>query len=163
MRKLKLILISVYVILVALLLANLKSCDKQEDKSLVNRARGVGDIGELKVTLLWDFQGDVDLHVKQPDGETIYYQNTRDPESGGYLDVDNLCGGSGAAENIYWEKAPHGVYQVKVKYYGHSQLTGRADAGVCSVVVFQYGKEPQLYKVEMRKVGDEEVVADIVY
>ena len=37
----------------------------------VREARNTGQTGDLKVTLLWDFYGDIDLHVMQPNGIVI--------------------------------------------------------------------------------------------
>ena len=46
----------------------------------VREAEAVGESGDLKVTLLWDFPGDIDLHVVQPNGRQIYYQHKHDRE-----------------------------------------------------------------------------------
>lgn len=67
----------------------------------VREARNTGQTGNLKVTLLWDFYGDIDLHVMQPNGIVINFSNPQDAATGGALDVDNRQGGKGAAENIF--------------------------------------------------------------
>ena len=67
----------------------------------VREARNTGQTGDLKVTLLWDFYGDIDLHVMQPNGIVINFSNPQDAATGGALDVDNRQGGKGAAENIF--------------------------------------------------------------
>jgi hypothetical protein len=63
---------------------------------------------------------DLDLYVVTPTGNTIYYANTQ--ADNGRLDVDCKCSScpNGPNENIYWVNgtAPHGTYQVHVKYYG---------------------------------------------
>lgn len=180
MKLLKTILISVYLLLVLLLLlTNLKSCGSgspssdglspevgseagEETDSVseetssedVRDAERIGSSGALKVTLLWDFEGDIDLHVLQPNGTEIFYDHKTDSSTGGALDVDNRDGGNGSAENIYWEEPPKGEYLVKLVYYKGSESTGVAGSGACRVVVFQEGKEPQTYTMEMSSVGE---------
>jgi hypothetical protein len=84
----------------------------------------------LDVQLTWDVDADVDLHVTQPDGVTIWARNINsydppgpgqppgDPTTGGILDVDSnsSCVIDGRREeNVYWTVAPpHGHYVVKV-------------------------------------------------
>lgn len=120
---------------------------RQDDA--VRQAEQVGNNGELKITLLWDFLADIDLHVLQPNGKEIWYKNNRDSSTGGALDVDNRSGGRGAAENIFWQNPPQGQYKVALKYYGKSKDTGKMESGTCTVVVFQPGKQPKTYKVSM--------------
>lgn len=156
MRYLKSILVSVYVILaVLILLCNLKGCDRggsmsnsgreaparqeleQQDsttaENAVEHAEAIGHDGKLKITLLWDFPGDLDLHVKEPNGTEIFYRNKKDSASGGQLDVDNTAGGNGSAENIYWENPPKGEYVVSVVYYKMKQ--NNVNGGLCHVIV----------------------------
>lgn len=175
MKTLKTILYILYpVLILLLLLSNIKGCssdkttDSREpvaepaDTSIVRQAERTGNIGELKVTLLWNFQGDIDLHVVQPNGKEIFFDNRRDRTTGGYLDVDNRDGGRGSAENIYWERAKPGNYQVSIEYYGPSKTTDVAEKGVCSVVVFQSGEEPKMYNVEMTTVKEKKVITDVI-
>ena len=176
MKILKTILGIIYPILILLLLlTNCKGCkyygdylgkknepintsrgtDKPVDSaSVVERAQHIGRSGDLKITLLWNFQGDIDLHVTQPNGNTIYYDNPKDVSTGGFLDVDDVNGGNGSAENIYWKSPMKGVHQVKLVYYQSSRLSGLAEAGTCSVVIFRQGKSPQTYQVKMNKVDE---------
>ena len=175
MKTLKTILYTLYpVLILLLLLSNIKGCssdnttDSREsvteltDTSIVRQAERTGNIGELKVTLLWNFQGDIDLHVAQPNGKEIFFDNRRDRSTGGYLNVDNRDGGRGSAENIYWERAKSGKYQVSIEYYGPSKTTDVAEKGVCSVVVFQTGEEPKTYNVEMTTVKEKKVITDVI-
>ena len=82
--------------------------------------------GSVQVTLRWEREVDLDLHVVDPDDEEIYYAHTTSA-SGGYLDHDDIDGGSAsdpAVENVYWESnAPSGSYTVSVKYYSGSGST----------------------------------------
>lgn len=68
--------------------------------------------GSLQITLIWDNDNDQDLHVTEPDGNRIWYQNQGPSASGGILDRDDnvgVCGHDpvpGGVENVYW---PTGV------------------------------------------------------
>lgn len=182
MKFLKAVLISVYVILLLLvLLPRLDNYwgrsqharvfeelvedptkdptkDPAED-DLIDRAEDIGGRGALKVTLLWNFSADLDLHVIEPNGTEIYFRNKKDIETGGYLDVDNMDGGRGSAENIYWENPPAGEYMVEVEYYKAKENVVRK--GPCQVVVFKGNEEPVVYNLEMKTVGQRELVARI--
>lgn len=94
-----------------------------------------GNTGKLRVALRWDFPGDIDLHVVQPNGRCIDYRRTKDIDGGGRKDVDNLKGGNGAAENIYWEVPSMGDYKVFLHYYPHPEASGRNGKGNCTIVV----------------------------
>lgn len=79
--------------------------------------------GDIQVTLRWDGENDLDLHVIDPDGERIYYRN-RESESGGVLDVDANAGCSqnmtnNPIENIFWAEsiAPNGDFQIRIRYF----------------------------------------------
>lgn len=79
--------------------------------------------GDVQVTLSWDADSDVDLHVVAPGGDEIFYGRRQSP-SGGELDLD-----SNAAceidrirnENITWPigRAPRGDYIVRVDYWSN--------------------------------------------
>lgn len=77
--------------------------------------------GDVQVTLSWDSDADVDLHVVDPSGEEIYFAN-RTSASGGQLDLDSNAGCSiddVRNENITWPvgTAPRGTYTVRVDYW----------------------------------------------
>jgi hypothetical protein len=77
--------------------------------------------GDVQVTLAWDADSDVDLHVVDPAGEEIYYSRRRSA-SGGELDLDSnaACRVDGVRnENITWPvgRAPRGTYTVRVDYW----------------------------------------------
>lgn len=67
--------------------------------------------GELRFTLTWDTDDDLDLHVTDPFGEKVWYQNPTSA-SGGELDRDDnvgVCGidsEPGGVENIIWTTTP---------------------------------------------------------
>ena len=77
--------------------------------------------GNLQVTVSWDTRADVDLHVVEPGGEEIFYDNRRS-EAGGELDLDanRECSGDDVRnENIVWDAPPRGRYVVRVNYWSH--------------------------------------------
>ena len=174
MKTLKASLFSVYTLLIVLLLLNFNknktatssgSIDSPVEPvdtiDVVRKAEKVGNNGALKVTLLWNFEGDIDLHVKQPNNKEIYYDHKKDTSTGGALDVDNQNGGNGSAENIYWAKPPKGEYTIQLVYYQQSKSTGVVGSGICKVVVFQEGKAPQTYTTEMSEVKEKKNIVKI--
>ncbi len=77
--------------------------------------------GDVQVTLSWNADSDVDLHVVDPNGEEIYYGD-RLSSSGGELDLDSNAGcriDGVRNENITWPagRAPRGTYTVRVNYW----------------------------------------------
>lgn len=175
MKTLKTVLFSTYALLAILLLINYntnkteastRSSDTLTEEpvdtaDVVRTAEKVGNNGALKVTLLWNFEGDIDLHVKQPNNKEIYYDHKNDASTGGALDVDNQNGGNGSAENIYWARPPKGEYTIQLVYYQQSKSTGVVGSGICKVVVFQEGKDPQTYTTEMSEVKEKKNIVKI--
>jgi hypothetical protein len=79
--------------------------------------------GDIQVTVAWDTDADVDLHVVDPEGTEIYWANRTSP-SGGELDLDSnaACAGDNVRnENITWPlgTAPQGDYTVRVDYWAN--------------------------------------------
>ena len=79
--------------------------------------------GDVQISLMWNNQNDLDLHVIDPAGEAIFFKR-RKSSSGGELDVDmNADPRKGLSnqpvENVYWPSggAPNGNYKVYVNYY----------------------------------------------
>jgi hypothetical protein len=75
--------------------------------------------GEIQVSVSWDADSDVDLHVIDPDGDEVFYGQTT-TESGGTLDLDSNpgCSLDGVNnENITWASAPRGTYTVRLDYF----------------------------------------------
>lgn len=189
MKFLKSTVISVYIILILLLLLSFMRCERcsspktsqetpqekiddieevaendtipptSENEEIEERAESVGQRGQFKVTLLWDFKADIDLHIIEPNNFHIYFAQKVDSETGGTLDVDNRTGGKGAAENIFWENPPKGEYDISVKYYAkHGNIV---ETGPCTVVIFK-GDEVSSYTIDMNYVGQHTDVAKII-
>lgn len=83
--------------------------------------------GDVQVTVSWDTDSDVDLHVIDPEGWEIYWGNRQSP-SGGELDLDSnaACSIDGVRnENITWGvgTAPQGPYTVRVDYWSSCDVS----------------------------------------
>lgn len=79
--------------------------------------------GEVQVSLLWNNYNDLDLHVRTPAGEEIFFERRRS-RCRGELDVDMNAQGrvsNEPVENIYWPRgrAPYGEYIVLVNHYAN--------------------------------------------
>lgn len=62
-------------------------------KKLVEKNGGKFDGVALRVTLSWSGCNDLDIHLVEPRGEEIWWDNTQS-RAGGFLDVDanaDLC------------------------------------------------------------------------
>ena len=91
-------------------------------KERVKRAGG-NVTGKLRVSLSWFNHDDLDLHVFEPNGDHIWYQDKRNK-----LDVDmNACGpfSREPVENVTWTgKVPDGEYRIEVNQYNKRESTG---------------------------------------
>jgi len=93
------------------------------DAQAVNDAltdAGVDNTGKaVAVTLVWAGANrcDFDLVVIDPSGEKTYYGNSPS-SSGGSLDVDQFGRNAINVENISWQTAPTGTYEVQCWAYG---------------------------------------------
>jgi hypothetical protein len=102
--------------------------------------------GDVQVSISWDVDNDVDLHVVDPNGFEIYYGEEVSPE-GGELDLDSNAGCSPIDgvnnENVVWPigKAPPGMYTVRVDNYDN--CTSMAVNYV--VTVQKKGETPQTF------------------
>ena len=77
--------------------------------------------GDVQISLLWNNLNDLDLHVRCPSGDEIFYRYVRS-RCGGELDVDMNAGGrmsNKPVENVYWPPggAPTGKFVVMVNHF----------------------------------------------
>jgi len=90
-------------------------------KERVKRAGG-NVSGILRCSLSWYNYDDLDIHVNEPDGNHIYYNNKQSRTSGN-LDVDMNAGGHRsreAVENIVWIKKAsmlEGLYEIYIRQF----------------------------------------------
>ena len=104
-------------------------------------------VGDPQFTLIWNSEADLDLHVFEPGGKEIKWEQ-QNGDFGGHLDVDNSKGFG--PENIYWRtedestgelvktKGPPGEYQWYVEFWGG--LDGKIRPTVWKVRVKHAGK-----------------------
>ena len=115
--------------------------------------RGVAvKVGDPQFTLIWDTDADLDLHVIEPGGKEIYWEEPKGKQ-GGELDVDNTKGFG--PENIYWLVESDGPGSAKVK--------GPGPAGQYQWFVVYWGgfggiPKPTHWKVRIKHDGKVTVV-----
>ena len=113
------------------------------------KAAGGQTVGELRTSLSWYNYDDLDLHVTEPGGFKIAFNNKRSATSG-TLDVDMNAGVGAtrsAVENIIWTdkaKMKEGIYKVFVNNY---RLRETKDSGY--TVQIEHGGE--IFDFEMKK------------
>ncbi len=84
--------------------------------------------GKLQISLNWDQENDIDLHLVEPDGEEIYY-GCSESSNGGKLDLDSNpdCDIDGVNnENIFYDDEAtieEGTYTVRVDMYANCSVT----------------------------------------
>jgi hypothetical protein len=110
-------------------------------------------VGDPQFTLIWDTEVDLDLHVVEPGGKEIYWEDPKG-RRGGELDVDNTRGFG--PENIYWLEDAGGTGQKKVK--------GQGPAGEYEWFVVYWGgfggiPKPTHWKVRIKHDGKVTVVS----
>ncbi len=80
------------------------------------------EFGEVQVTVSWDSDADLDVHVVDATGEEIYF-GQRTSGSGGVLDFDSHCRPPRPRpfrnEHVAWSQgtAPEGAYAVRVNHW----------------------------------------------
>jgi hypothetical protein len=111
--------------------------------------------GDVQVTLSWDTDSDVDLHVVDPSGEEVFYAH-RQSASGGALDLDSNAGcdiDHVRNENITWPvgRAPRGRYTVRVDYWDSCAVAQTN----FTVRINNVGGNPQLVTGSFTGLGDQ--------
>jgi hypothetical protein len=98
--------------------------------------------GALRFTLEWQVDTDLDIHVKTPLGNEIYYGNRS--ADGGTLDVDACVSScSRGTENVFFDQAPVGTYEVWARNYsGRNAARFALKIARGSVTLPKYGSVP---------------------
>lgn len=132
-------------------------------KERVKEAGGRVD-GELRTSLSWFNFDDLDIHVVEPGGHRISFQDERSSTTG-TLDVD-MNAGSGRSrspvENIIWtdkSKMKEGIYKVKVNNYSKRETK---DSGY----IIQIECQGQIFDFEFKAnpaTGKTDEVAEFSY
>ena len=110
--------------------------------------------GDVQVSVSWDAESDVDLHVVEPGGAEIYY-GVDLSASGGTLDLDSNPGCSidgKKNENITWptQTPPTGTYIVRVDYFDSCGVS----ATNYVVTVRVKGQSPKTFTGKFTGLGD---------
>jgi uncharacterized protein YfaP (DUF2135 family) len=91
---------------------------------------------DIRVVINWNMNStDIDLHVKDPRGETCYYSNNR-TEIGGRISSD-ITQGYGP-EQFLLKKAIPGKYEVFVNYFGDSQVKAEGPSTIMVEIYTSY-------------------------
>ncbi|CAD7954581.1 unnamed protein product [Amoebophrya sp. A25] len=117
---------------------------------------------QLCIWLNWDTdKTDLDLHVIEPSGEEVYYQN-RWSCSGGYLSRDFT---QGYGPEVYLLKRPvKGTYKVQVKYYGSHQDSKLTGATSCVVWIMQRKGQDlniEFFTMRLKKLHEKQTVMEV--
>jgi hypothetical protein len=135
--------------------------ENQPPITIDNKWTSVMGTGDVQVTLAWNANADIDLYVKDPSGDKVYYDNPT-VSSGGELDLDNRCSNFvlGKPENIYWPsgKAPTGTYEVSVNYYADCSTSGTSTGPVDWTVTTKVNGVERTYRGTLNNVGDTQEV-----
>jgi hypothetical protein len=92
------------------------------------KAAGGNVVGVLRASLAWSNYDDLDIHCRQPNGDTINFRNKSFPNTTGVLDVDMNAGGGTSrspVENIIWtneSRMSEGLYTVKIHNYAKRDM-----------------------------------------
>lgn len=125
-------------------------------KERVKRAGG-SVTGVLRCSLAWFNTDDLDIHLREPDGNHIYYGNKgRAHASGGMLDVDmnavGLVTSTSPVENITYSdlaRMPEGKYQLIVNQYN-----ARSNSNLGFAVEIEFGGIIHTFQYDRRVVGN---------
>ncbi|MDR2694633.1 MAG: DUF2135 domain-containing protein [Chitinispirillales bacterium] len=91
---------------------------------------------DIRVVINWNMNNtDIDLHVKDPNGEECYYGH-RKTNIGGRISTDNTNGYG--PEQFLLKKAIPGKYRVYVNYYGDRQFTSAGPSTVMAEIFTKY-------------------------
>jgi len=121
---------------------------------------------DIRVVINWNMNNtDIDLHVKDPRGETCFYGHSR-TEIGGRISQD-ITQGYGP-EQFMLKKAIPGKYEVFVNYFGDSQVKAEGPSTImieiytsysdkkeqCQVVCVQLSKEKKSNNEGLLKIAE---------
>lgn len=113
---------------------------------------------DIRVVINWNMNStDIDLHVKDPYGETCYYSN-RATAIGGRISSD-ITQGYGP-EQFMLKKAPQGKYEVFVNYFGDSQVKAEGPSTVMLEIFTYYSDNSEKREVVCLQMSKEMKAAD---
>ena len=121
-----------------------------------------GCVGDVTVTLRWSTKDDLDLHLMEPNGDSISFNTYKYPNIspyGGTLDVDKNAGTlvENPIENIcYLNAPPPGVFTVKVHFFSRNS----SEQEIPYQVLVQVGEETKVYQGVHRNVHEMHRICD---
>lgn len=115
-------------------------------KSAIDKQLLVGPLPvDIRVVINWNMNNtDIDLHVKDPRGETCCYSN-RQTAIGGIISND-ITRGYGP-EQFMLKKAIKGKYQVYVNYFGDTQVKADGPSTIMAEIYTSYSDKSQKREV----------------
>ena len=106
--------------------------------------------GDVQVTLQWGSGADLDLHIFEPDGTEIFYDQPGPSPSGGQLDVDSnaQCDPGASVENVFWPSgaAPQGDFTAIVYGFGITPADGKPCGNGDYVLTITVAGETQTFE-----------------
>ncbi len=119
--------------------------------------------GRIRISLIWDNYNDLDLHLKTPSGEIIYFGHKRSSD-GGILDVDMNAGSRKSlkpVENIvFLREIPNGKYQIFVNYYNYKN---GSPVETDFQIMVKIDDNSQIIKDYLGKKGDKKLIYEFNY
>lgn len=84
--------------------------------SLVTPPQRAGT-GAIRASLTWDYYGDMDIYIEEPNGEMLWYANTEGELKSGSIDVDNRRGFGPENYFVPCDRLVEGRYVFGANYY----------------------------------------------
>lgn len=99
---------------------------------------------DLRITLSWSNDlADVDLHVTEPNGQTVFYSN-RHGQTGSWLPFDNTSGFG--PEEYLLKKSTKGLYKVKANFYSNNSVEAFGPVTLRVDFYRNYGRKNEVHK-----------------
>ncbi len=100
---------------------------------------------DVRIMLTWDSDMDLDLHVRDPEGRTAYWNNKLAITPGGALDVDDRDGYG--PETFTLIHAAVGTYNITVALYGASEVNPPSDSN--ATIVLELAGQDRIIKTHL--------------
>ncbi len=117
---------------------------------------------DMRIVMMWDADStDIDMHVKEPSGEEVYYGHKRS-KTGGLVSHD-VTTGYGPEEFLH-KTAPKGRYDVFTKYFASHQQNLIGPATITLMMYTNWGRESQkseIVSLRLEKAKDKVIVGSM--
>ena len=114
---------------------------------------------DLRIVMMWDADStDIDLHVIEPSGEEVYYDNNQS-RSRGLLSHD-ITNGYGPEEYLI-KNAPKGQYQAKTKFFASHTQKLLGPATITTITYTNWGRSNEQSKINSVRLEKEKEMVDI--